>query len=67
MSSIEKGSIEYMLQLAKKLHDMKLIATCVTCEHFNYELEMCKLCFQRPPAQVIAYGCPQWKDEDLPF
>jgi hypothetical protein len=67
MSSIEKGSVEYLLALAQKLHDKHLLTTCIRCAHFNHELEMCKLCTKRPPAKVIALGCPQWQDDLMPF
>jgi recombinational DNA repair protein RecR len=41
---------------------------CITCQNFDEEKELCKLCNQRPPAKVIAYGCPQYDDiENIPF
>lgn len=64
---VDKCSVPYMLALAKKLHDDKLIASCCTCENFDPKLEMCRLAGQRPPAQIIAYGCEQWVDVNLPF
>lgn len=42
--------------------------SCLNCEHFD-ELngELCKLAKARPPARVIAYGCEQWCDMEIPF
>lgn len=42
--------------------------SCLNCDNFIEKTEICKLANQRPPAKVIAYGCPQWDDkEDIPF
>lgn len=44
-----------------------LFQTCTTCEHFSKE-EICKLANQRPPANVIADGCTEYKDfDEIPF
>lgn len=40
--------------------------TCLTCDHFNEPGELCKLYNARPPARVIAFGCPSYQDE-IPF
>lgn len=34
------------------------VETCLTCEHFDESTETCALAKARPPARVIAYGCP---------
>lgn len=43
--------------------------SCLTCAHFIEVIEECDLAPKmRPPARVIAYGCPSWKntnDKDL--
>lgn len=42
--------------------------SCLNCDNFNEQMELCKLVNQRPPARVIAYGCPKWSDKDeIPF
>jgi hypothetical protein len=43
--------------------------SCLTCINFSEQREGCSLAnYQRPPARVIAYGCPQWEDVDeIPF
>jgi len=66
MSSIEKWSPEYMHMLTKKLIKERIITTCLNCDNFDKEQEICKLASQRPPASVIASGCVQWV-EGLPF
>lgn len=41
--------------------------TCMECVNFDRDAEACKLAGQRPPAQVIAYGCPAYVHDDIPF
>ena len=40
--------------------------TCVHCAYFNGD-ETCQLAGQRPPAQVIAFGCPSFVEDEIPF
>jgi hypothetical protein len=41
-------------------------ATCITCANWNNNV--CKLCNQTPPPEVIANGCPEYEDKDyVPF
>lgn len=40
--------------------------TCVQCINFDKRTEHCALAAQRPPAQVIAFGCDRF-EEDIPF
>lgn len=40
--------------------------TCLNCTHFDEPSEVCKLAQQRPPARVIAHGCPMF-DPVPPF
>ena len=43
--------------------------SCMNCINFSEQREGCSLAnYQRPPARVIAYGCPQWEDiDEIPF
>lgn len=42
--------------------------SCLNCINFKEKEELCGLVNQRPPARVIAYGCPRWEDVDeIPF
>lgn len=46
---------------------MGLIRNCLNCEYFDPNIEGCdKAQKQRPPATVIARGCPSW-DQIIPF
>lgn len=64
-------------EITRALHQARLIHCCLTCEHWRDAPdpaegtttpgpEMCRLYQLRPPAKVIAYGCPSWTD-GLPF
>jgi hypothetical protein len=63
-----KYDVPYMLMLTRKLHDKKIITSCLTCVNFDEPSEGCKLTTPptRPPASIIAYGCGAW-DEGLPY
>ena len=52
--------------MLKAYDDIDPFANCLNCLNFDEKKEICNLCNQRPPARVIAYGCPQWVDE-IPF
>lgn len=41
-------------------------ATCLRCINFDEITERCTLANQRPPARVIAFGCPKFAP-DIPF
>lgn len=43
--------------------------SCISCDHFNEPEEICKKFGQRPPARVIAFGCPAYDDveDSVPF
>ena len=57
-----KYDVPSMLKLAQKIHEMRVIPSCMTCNNFEEETEHCRLFQQRPPARVIAYGCEYWDD-----
>lgn len=57
---------EDVKRITEKLHDAGLIHSCLTCQHFQEEREVCGLAQARPPARTIAYGCDSWQDT-LPF
>lgn len=42
--------------------------SCLTCVHFReHDGELCALAYKRPPARVIAEGCPAYEHDDIPF
>lgn len=45
----------------------KACRSCVHCDHFDQAAEVCnQFNRMRPPARVIAFGCPAYEDE-IPF
>lgn len=58
-----RDALNYAVETHKPIYQ-----SCINCEHFD-ELngEICKLAKARPPARVIAYGCEQWCDMEIPF
>lgn len=42
------------------------VVTCCSCDHFNQASEICGKYNMRPPAKVIAFGCPAYENE-IPF
>lgn len=40
--------------------------SCINCQNFNMNTEICKLANQRPPARVIVMGCKEW-DGGIPY
>lgn len=62
---IKAGSID---ELREYIENMKYIyRSCLNCEYFNEEKEICKQYNQRPPARIIAYACKDWADIEIPF
>ena len=48
----------------------KNLRSCLNCNYFSVEKEMCWKYNQRPPAKVIAKGCDAWIEydgSDIPF
>lgn len=41
--------------------------TCITCKYFDHKDETCFLAGKRPPARVIAEGCPAYIADGIPF
>lgn len=51
--------------IARAVHEATM--TCITCDHFDLSKEVCmKFNYMRPPARVIAFGCPAYENE-IPF
>lgn len=43
-------------------------SSCLSCVQFDEPNEICKLYKRRPPARVIAHGCPAYIDHyDIPY
>lgn len=58
--------------LTDGLDKCKFVKSCISCDHFREDIEVCNKTLpvaMRPPARVIAFGCPAWEnlDDDIPF
>lgn len=53
--------------ISKLKRDIEVFTrSCINCEHFNEEKELCSMFNARPPARIIALGCEHHIDE-IPF
>lgn len=60
-----KEVAEYIIdELANTIE--RTTRTCLNCTHFYETTEICELAGSRPPAKVIAFGCPKF-EEPIPF
>lgn len=61
--------LEERRQLVKLAVDnlKSAMQTCLNCEHFSEQREICLTYNQRPPARVIAFGCPAFRYIVVPF
>lgn len=53
-----------------KVKASDLVKSCLSCDNFEEQTEVCKkFGNQRPPARIIAFGCPGYDNinEDIPF
>ena len=63
---LECEAIAEKLKAGISLTLFNLTKTCLTCDNFNERQEICLTYNQRPPARVIAFGCPAYLNE-IPF
>jgi len=63
--TIKELSNELCKELIKIL-DTNL-KSCINCTQFNHETEVCNKFNARPPAKVIARGCPDWIHSEITF
>lgn len=69
LPELELRSSLYLL-IRRVLEDKPYpFVSCLSCTNFIKATEICKLANQRPPAEILCHGCPQYDDaEDLiPF
>ena len=60
--------IDLLDWLRQRCPRQDLMRSCLTCQHFDETRELCKPAQMRPPARVIANGCPKYDDiYDIPF
>jgi hypothetical protein len=64
---------ETIKELSKELCNelIKILDTnlrsCINCTQFNHEGDVCSTFNARPPAKIIARGCPNWIHNAIPF
>lgn len=65
---IKRLTVEQMEGLRDYICDALERATksCLTCDNFIEETEICRLNNQKPPARIIAFGCECYADK-IPF
>jgi hypothetical protein len=44
------------------MSDQELFGTCINCRYFKEDVEFCTLANARPPARIIAFGCPSYQE-----
>ncbi len=45
-----------------------IFQTCLSCDHWNEEKEICNKYNIRPPAPIIVFACPDYCDDNhIPF
>lgn len=60
-----KGIAEHIGGIIRE-HLDQCTKTCINCEHFSEDHEICNRWNARPPARVIAFGCEAYTDK-IPF
>lgn len=64
-------TLSELLKCAIRLANAKpelVIKNCISCNFWNEQKEICNKYQQKPPARVIAFGCPDYLDMDeIPF
>lgn len=58
---------DFSKDLAQRIADELYNATksCLTCQYFNEQRELCGRYPERgrPPARVVAFGCPEYENQ----
>jgi len=66
-----KTPAEFLEELNKLANDFVLgraeHRNCYVCFNFDGQAEVCRLANVRPPARTIAYGCPAFELDSIPF
>jgi len=64
--SIAVNQIAEHLAARIRQHLDECTRCCPNCDHWMPGKELCELVMQRPPADVIAFGCERY-DDAIPF
>lgn len=60
MDMHKKTEIQVIIAYTELSAGRGYISQCPNCEHWDKKNEVCSTYNQRPPATVIANGCPEW-------
>lgn len=66
LTPVKQFSEDIKLLLREVLDEQDVWKTCLHCVSFNEQTELCSKCNPptRPPARVIAFGCPMFCDSE---
>lgn len=63
-----KSALDGFLLKQIERADIFPFRSCLSCIYFKEKSELCSKYNMRPPAKIIAYGCPDYDDVDeIPF
>jgi hypothetical protein len=64
---IQEFRLELLGVLQQVMEEAELTSTCLNCKRFDEATETCGQVHPpvRPPARVIAFGCPQFDEDDV--
>lgn len=54
------------IDFQKQIIVQQVWSSCLNCEEWDKETELCGQFKAKPPLEVIVHGCPQWYGE-IPF
>lgn len=66
----KEAEIELLSKIQSVLSKASPFQSCLNCDNFNEQTEICKVWNARPPAKVIAFSCGTDKyddNEEIPF
>lgn len=56
------------LAITNALERTHLYQSCINCENFVEQKELCLLANKRPPVRILVFGCEAWVERDsIPF
>lgn len=58
----EKTTSELLDRVELLVRELRPLRCCIACAYFREADEFCEVAQCRPPARVIAFGCPAYAD-----
>ena len=56
----DKEATALEASVADLIEQARMFRSCITCQRFTEATELCGLAGSRPPARIIAAGCPSY-------